>query len=110
MGVPLDGIFSASYMILEGNEKCWTPTFRRVPFDYKTVFEEFEASGYNQASGPIGRLVVEVYKTARPMLGFLRWREKHRAGSPLTYDLVDEYLTNCNWWEFAHPAYHINME
>ena len=110
VGVPLDGIFSASYLILEGNEKGWRPTFRRVPFDYKTVFGEFEASGYNRASGPMGRLVVEVYKTARPMLGFIRWREKHKSGSPLTDELVDEYLTQCNWWEFAHPAYHINME
>lgn len=109
VGVPLDGLFSASYMILEGNEEGWTPTFRRVPFDYDAVFEEFERSGYNQASGPMGRLVLEVYKTARPLFGFLRWRENHRPGSALTYGLVEEYLTKCNWWEFSHPAYHINM-
>jgi predicted phosphodiesterase len=110
VGVPLDGLFSASYMILEGDDQGWTPTFRRVPFDYAAVFEKFETSGYNRESGPMGRLVVEVYKTARPLLGFIRWREKHKPGSPLTYELVDEYLTHCNWWEFAHPAYHINME
>jgi len=110
VGVPLDGVFSASYMILEGNEQGWTPTFRRVPFDYEAVFEEFERSGYNRESGPMGKLVLEVYKTARPLVGFIRWQEKHRPGSPLTYDLVDEYLTHCHWWEFAHPAYQINME
>lgn len=109
VGVPLDGLFSASYMILEGNEQGWTPTFRRIPFDYEAIFEEFERSGYNNDSGPMGRLVVEVYKTARPLLGFIRWREKHRPGAPLTYDLVEEYLANWDWWEFAHPAYHINM-
>ena len=97
VGVPLDGLFSASYMMLEGNEEGWTPTFRRVPFDYDALFEQFERSGYNQESGPMGRLVLEVYKTARPLFGFLRWREKHRPGSSLTYDLVEEYLTNCNW-------------
>lgn len=110
VGVPLDGIFSASYMILEGNKQGWIPTFRRVPFDYEAVFEEFAKSGYNKESGPIGRLVLEVYKTARPILGFIRWREKHRPASPLTYELVSEYLAKCNWWEFAHPAYHINLE
>ena len=110
VGVPLDGIFSASYLILEGNPQGWTPTFRRVSFDYGTVFEEFAKSGYNRESGPMGKLVVEVYKTARPLVGFIQWREKHKPDSPLTHELVDEYLTNCSWWEFAHPAYHINME
>ena len=110
VGVPLDGLFSASYMILDGNEHGWTPTFRRIPFDYEAVFEEFERSGYNNDSGPMGRLVVEVYKTARPLLGFIRWREKHRPGAALTYDLVEEYLANWDWWEFAHPAYHINIK
>jgi predicted phosphodiesterase len=110
VGVPLDGIFSASYMILEGNEQGWTATFRRVPFDYESVFEEFERSGYNKESGPMGRLVVEVYKTARPILGFIRWREVVRPGAMLTDELVDEYLSEANWWDYAHPAYHINME
>ena len=110
VGVPLDGIFSASYMILEGNEGGWTPTFRRVPFDYEAVFEEFERSGYNRESGPMGRLILEVYKTARPWLGFIRWRERHKRESAITNELVDEFLTNANWWEYAHPTYHINME
>ena len=106
----MDGIFAASYMILDGDEQGWKATLRRIPFDYEALFEEFERSGYNKESGPIGRLTVELYKTARPMLGFLRWREKYRSESPLTYELVEEYLENCHWWEFAHPAYHLNME
>jgi len=110
VGVPLDGIFSASYMILDGNEQGWTPTFRRIPFDYETVFDEFERSGYNKESGPIGKLVVDIYKTARPLLGFLRWRDRHKSGAPITFELVDEFLATSDWWEFAHPAYRINME
>jgi hypothetical protein len=58
----------------------------------------------------MGRLVSGVYKTARPMLGFIRWREKYKSGSALTQELVDEYLASANWWEFSHPAYHINMD
>lgn len=109
VGVPLDGVFSASYMILDGNEQGWTATFRRVPFDYSAVFEMFETSGYIEESGPVGRLVVEVYKTARPVLGFFRWQVQYKPGSPLTYELVDEYIANWNWWEFAHPAYRVNI-
>ena len=110
VGVPLDGTFSASYMLLEGDEQGWRPTFRRVPFDYKAVFEEFEKSGYNKECGPIGRLVVEAYRTARPLLGFLRWHKTQKPGSPLTNELVDEFLAKCKWWKYAHPAYRINME
>jgi len=110
VGVPIDGIFSASYMILEGNEQGWKAAFRRIPFDYEALFEEFEKSGYNKESGPMGRLVLEIYKTARPWFGFLKWRNTQRPNAPLTQELVDEFLTNYNWWEFAHPAYHINMK
>jgi predicted phosphodiesterase len=110
VGVPLDGIFSASYMILEGNDHGWTPTFRRISFDYEPVFDEFEKSGYNKESGPIGKLVVEIYRQARPLMGFIRWRTKHKPHSSLTVDLVDEFLTTANWWENSHPAYHINMK
>lgn len=110
VGVPLDGVFSASYMILEGNEAGWRPTFRRVPFDYEAIFQEFEASGYNDQAGPIGRLTVEIYRRARPVLGFLRWREKFKPGSLLTDELVEEFLVSADWSEFAHHAFLINME
>ena len=110
VGVPLDGMFSASYMILEGDDNGWTPTFRRVPFDYQAIFDEFEKSGYNRQSGPIGKLVVEIYRQARPLMGFIRWQTKHRPNSPLTFELVDEFLATANWWDYSHCAYHLNME
>lgn len=110
VGVPLDGIFSASYMILEGNHHGWSSIFRRVPFDYEPIFDEFERSGYNEQSGPIGKLVVEIYKQARPLMGFIRWKSKNRSSLPLTYELIDEFLATANWWEYSHPAYHLNME
>lgn len=110
VGVPLDGLFSASYLILEGDEQGWKPTFRRVPFDYEAIFQEFEASGYNNESGPMGRLTVEIYKRARPMLGFLRWHDKHKPNTLLTMELVEEFLGTAHWWEYSHKAYHINME
>jgi predicted phosphodiesterase len=109
VGVPIDGIFSASYMLLEGDEHGWIPTFRRIPFDHETVFREFEKSGYNRECGPIGRLVVEIYRKARPMFGFLKWRDVHKPSAPITDELMDEYLATVHWCEYSHPAYHINM-
>src|SRR5688572_20119531 len=38
VGVPIDGTFSASYMLLEGNADGWRPAFRRVDFDYDELF------------------------------------------------------------------------
>ena len=110
VGVPLDGIKSASYMILEGNHDGWKATFRRIPFDYEAVYQKFEASGFNRECGPIGRLVLEIYKIARPTFGFLKWQGIHHPNLPLSHELVDEYFSSCEWWEFADPAYHINMK
>jgi predicted phosphodiesterase len=109
VGVPLDGMFSASYMILEGNEQGWQPTFRRIPFDYKPIFEEFERLQYSRECGPIGRLIMEMYKTARPVFSFLKWRASIKPGEPITDALLDEFLSTANWWDFVHPAYRVNM-
>lgn len=110
VGVPLDGIFSASYVILEGDKMRWKPTFRRVPFDYTAVFDEFERSGFNKDCGPVGKLVVEIYKKARPTFGFLKWKETIKSHSALTSELVDEFFKNPNWQEFISPPYRINLE
>ena len=96
-------------MLLDGDARGWKPTVRRIPFDYEAIFEEFESSGYNNEAGPIGRLTVEIYRRARPMLSFLRWHKKHKPGSQLSDELVDEFLTNANLWEYSHKAYHLNM-
>ena len=110
VGVPLDGILSASYMLLESDKQGWHPTFRRVPFDYNAVFNEFEESGYNQECGPIGRLILEIHKSGRPMFGFMKWRQQSKPDAPINDELLDEYLATCPWWEYARPAYHLNME
>ena len=110
VGLPFDGIRSASYMILDGDSNGWHPTFRRVPFDHEAVLREFETSGYNQKCGPIGRLVVEIHKTARPTFGFLAWRKQFKPNEVISHELLDEYFEKHEWWEFSFPEYHINME
>lgn len=108
-GVPLDGQFTASYMLLDGNENGWGPTFRRVAFDYKPLFQEFEHLGFVEECGVIGQLIVDVFKTARPQFGFLDWRKRYYPNELMSMELLDEYKNKCLWWEYASKAYHVNM-
>ncbi|CAG0930978.1 hypothetical protein TFLX_01944 [Thermoflexales bacterium] len=109
VGVPLDGQFTASYMLLDGDERGWRPTFRRVAFDYEPLFREFERLGFIEECGIIGQLIVEVFRTARPQFGFLRWRELNYSNQPLNQALLAEYFDKCQWWEYSNIAYHVNL-
>lgn len=109
VGLPLDGFRTASYLLLDGTPKGWQPTFRRVEFDHAAVLQAFETSGYNAHCGPMGRLIVEIHKTARPTFGFLAWRKEQHPLRAISDELLDEYLTTCEWWEYALPPYRINM-
>jgi predicted phosphodiesterase len=109
VGVPLDGQFTASYMLLEGGERGWQATFRRVPFDYEPIYSEFEKLGFIDECGVVGKLIVEVFKTARPQFGYVQWRTLHHPTEPSSMELLSEYFENCDWWEYANKAYHINM-
>jgi predicted phosphodiesterase len=109
VGVPLDGQFTASYMLLNGDEGGWQPTFRRVVFDYESIFQEFERLGFVEECGAIGQLIIEVFKTARPQFGFLSWREHNYPNEPVSMELLSEYFNKCHWWEYASKAYHVNI-
>jgi len=109
VGVPLDGQFTASYMLLDGDERGWRPTFRRVTFDYEPIFREFERLGFIEECGVIGQLIVEVFRTARPQFGFLRWRELNYPNQPLSKDLLAEYFGKCQWWEYSNIAYRTTL-
>lgn len=109
VGLPLDGQFSASYMILDGDESGWRPIFRRVAFSYAPIFREFERIWFVEECGVIGQLYVDVFKTARPQLGFLRWKEIHHPNESLSQKLYNEYRSKCEWWQYSDPAYHINF-
>ncbi len=110
VGVPLDGIFSASYMLLEGTDEGWQPTFRRVPFDYEPLFHEFERQRFVEECGVIGYLVVEEFRTARlQLLPFLDWRAACRPSAPLTTGLLDEFR-EIDIWEYTPAFYRDNAD
>jgi diadenosine tetraphosphatase ApaH/serine/threonine PP2A family protein phosphatase len=106
VGVPIDGRFSASYMLLESTGGGWRPTFRRVPFDLSPVLREFEHQGFVEECGVIGCLVVETFRTARPHITpFLRWRAETYPGEPLSSEMLDDYLLSATWEQYVEPAY-----
>ncbi|MEP7356775.1 MAG: metallophosphoesterase family protein [Anaerolineales bacterium] len=91
-GVPLDGRHLARYLLLEGDERGWRPTFREVPIDPAPVLAAFERQGFLESCGVVGELVIEEYRRARlELLPFVNWRQACRPGQPLSYDLLAEY-------------------
>jgi predicted phosphodiesterase len=107
VGVPLDGIQQASYMLLEGNADGWQPTFRRVPFDYTTLFEEFQRGNFVQECGVTGHLVMREFQTARVQVHpFLQWRKACCPDAPLSLDLLKEF-DKVDASQYALPAYRI---
>jgi len=109
VGIPVDGVMSASYMLLEGNEEGWQPTFRRVPFNREPLLQECMRQGYADECGVIGRLVMQDFETARPrLLTFLCWREICCPDAPLTEELLEEF-GKVNLWDYMPLAYHVNL-
>jgi predicted phosphodiesterase len=89
VGVPLDGTFSASYVILDGTPTGWRPTFRRVPFDRQAIFAEFDRQGFLAACGVIGQLVLAEFRTARIQLyPFAHWRQACHPNEPPSPELL----------------------
>ena len=92
VGLPLDGRFSASYLLLDAEGDDWRPTFRGVPFDNRALVAEFERQRFADECGIIGELIVEEFRTARVQLGpFLRWRATHCPGAPFSPALLDAF-------------------
>ncbi len=109
VGIPIDGVSSAGYMLLDGDERGWQPTFRRVPFDRESLLQECLRSGYADECGVIGQLVMRDFETARPcLLTFLCWREMCCPEAPLTQELLEEF-DQVNPWDYTPLAYHVNL-
>ena len=108
VGVPLDGIFSASYMLMEGSATGWRATFRRVPFDYAPLFAEFERQGFVEECGVIAHLAMEEFRTARLRVSpFLHWRAAVCPRAPLTVDLLPEF-EKADAWAHTPFGFHVN--
>lgn len=109
VGVPVDGIFTASYMLLDGNEDGWRSTLRRVPFDYSPLFAEFERQRFVDECGIVGKLVVEEFRTARlQLLPFLNWRLANCPTAPFSLPLLEGF-SRIDRWAYTPTEYHVNV-
>lgn len=109
VGVPLDGRFSASYLLLDGDADGWRPTFRRVPFDRAPLFAEFARQGFVEECGVVGRLVVEEFATARlAIVPFYRWCADYHPGEPPSLALLESFAA-VDRWQYTPPPFRINL-
>ncbi len=111
VGVPLDGDFSASYMILDGNASGWVlAAHRRVRFDYDPIYREFDRQNFVERGGPTAQLVINEFQTARMQVHpYIRWKAKRfpdlPPDRPDNGELLRAYLELDDVSEFMPPAY-----
>ncbi len=107
VGVPLDGEFSASYMILDGDTKGWElVAHRRVRFDYDPLYREFERQNFVERGGVTARLVIEEFRSARLQVHpFILWKAKHFADRPDDFELLRAFLELDDISEYMPAAY-----
>jgi predicted phosphodiesterase len=92
VGLPLDGTWDASYLILDGDADGWRATFRRVPFSNDAVFAEFARQGFVEECGVVGELIVEEFRTSDlQIVPFLRWRAAVCPDAPFGPDTLAQF-------------------
>ena len=109
-GLPLDGIFDAQYMLLDGDESGWRPSWRRIVYDRTPLFDAFERARLAERCGPIGQLMIEEFRTNRIHVhAFVVWRNQHHPGQPFTGELLQAFK-QADRWEYTESAYHVNRD
>jgi predicted phosphodiesterase len=110
VGLSLNGIPGATYMLLEGNARGWQAIQRHVFYNYDPLYEEFERLNFVEECGVIAHLVLEEYKTARPQVyPFLNWHKRICPSEPVSMALLESFF-QVNIWDYTDPAYHVNIE
>lgn len=107
VGVPLDGQFSASYMILDGHAQGWElAAHRRIPFGYDPLYREFDRQNFVERGGVTARLVIEEFRSARlQVLPYVLWKSKHFADRADDIELLRAFLALDDVSEYIPPAY-----
>jgi predicted phosphodiesterase len=111
VGVPLDGIHGARYLILEADSTGWNPVFRHVPYDLEALMRGWHRT--DRRNSVTGRLFIEEARQARPMLyAFNQWRRTHYPHLLESPTMVDEFLALglAHISTFFPEDYQINLE
>ena len=111
VGVPLDGERSASYMILQGNERGWElEQHRRIVFDYTDLFAEFERQRFVEKCGVTAYLIQDEFRTARLQVHpFIVWKQKHFPDQPDSFELLERFRDLDDVSEFL-PSEYLNLD
>lgn len=92
VGLPLDGTWEASYLILDGDADGWRAAFRRVPFSNEAVYAEFARQGFVEECGIVGELILEEFRTSTlQIVPFLRWRAAVCPEAPFHPETLAEF-------------------
>lgn len=94
VGLPLDSMPTAQYLLLERSGGDWRIMHQSVPYDLEASARRFHESGYLDAVGPIARLYLrEVMTASGQIVPFLRAYRRWQAAGPITlHDAVVRFL------------------
>jgi predicted phosphodiesterase len=103
-GQPLDGRLEAGYMLLEARNGAWCAEHRRVAYDQRRLFDEYQRTRFVERCGVIGELVHEEARLARTRLApFLWWRRETCPQAPIDADLLARFRQEDVWtWTHEH--------
>jgi predicted phosphodiesterase len=84
VGMALDGAPRAQYTTLERRRDGWRAIHHALPYDVAATLARFEATGYLEQTGPLGRLFRRQVATgANQIYPFFVWYERWRAAGPI---------------------------
>lgn len=107
VGLPLDGIQQARYMLLDGDAHGWRATQRRVPFDYDALFAEIRRTKLIENCGIAGRIFAHEFRTARPQIvAAHRWLHSTYPGRAMDEAAFEEFCS-LNFWPYQNKSYHV---
>jgi predicted phosphodiesterase len=93
VGVPLDGIHTARYAILDSHPEGWNALPRQVVYDIAPLLAFYENAQHQPALGLDMRLLLEEFKQARLRVHpYNLWHREHFGSAPKTRATVDEFL------------------
>ncbi|MEM7130478.1 MAG: metallophosphoesterase [Chloroflexota bacterium] len=82
-GLPLDGLTTARYSIVERVNQQWHNRPQAIPYDVDRAIRRFSESGYLEATYPMGRLCLrEVATASHAFIPFLRLYRRWQADDP----------------------------